>query len=161
MNDVYTRPIFLGAKMSAWNRIQVNSVSLFLIAEPLLQLLLDVIYGRTLTIQYVHTLLRRPNNKFSHTKEDEGIKVSFQDQTDNYCLLNSLLNFDETPVKDSVAVTENLNENDNMEWLDLVDYKEEPNYEEDRNSPEKESERKRKHNQSMLIEIFNEVLLLI
>ena len=57
-----------------------------------------------------------------------------------------------------VTVTENLNENDNMEWLDLVDYKEEPNYEDDRNSPEKESERKRKHNQSMLIEIFNKVL---
>ena len=35
-----------------------------------------------------------------------------------------------------------------MEWLDLVDYKEEPNYDDDRSNPEKESERKRKHNQS-------------
>ena len=35
-----------------------------------------------------------------------------------------------------------------MEWLDFVDYKEEPTYEEGRSSPEKESERKRKHNQS-------------
>merc|ERR1712179_250771 len=36
---------------------------------------------------------------------------------------------------------------DNMEWLDLVDYKEEPTYDDERSNPEKESERKRKHNQ--------------
>ena len=49
-------------------------------------------------------------------------------------------------MKDNEVVPENVA--DNMEWLDLVDYKEEPNYDDDRSNPEKESERKRKHNQS-------------
>ena len=69
-----------------------------------------------------------------------------QDQSDNYCLLNSLLNFEENPLKE--VVTENVTDTDNMEWLDLVDYKEEPAYDDERSNPEKESERKRKHNQS-------------
>ena len=73
---------------------------------------------------------------------------TLQDQSDNYCLLNSLLNFEEIPLKDNETVTENVTDTDNMEWLDLVDYKEEPTYDDDRSNPEKESERKRKHNQS-------------
>eukprot|EP00090_Calanus_glacialis_P016228 TRINITY_DN25448_c0_g1_i1.p1 TRINITY_DN25448_c0_g1~~TRINITY_DN25448_c0_g1_i1.p1 ORF type:complete len:462 (-),score=110.84 TRINITY_DN25448_c0_g1_i1:50-1435(-) len=76
---------------------------------------------------------------------DAKFLYDLQDQSDNYCLLSSLLNFEESPMKDNEVVPENVT--DNMEWLDLVDYKEEPNYDDDRSNPEKESERKRKHNQ--------------
>ena len=71
-----------------------------------------------------------------------------QDQSDNFCLLNSLLNFDDSPRKDTETVAENVTDKDTMEWLDLVDFKEEPNDDDERNSPEKNAERKRKHNQS-------------
>jgi len=78
---------------------------------------------------------------------DAKFLYDLQDQSDNYCLLSSLLNFEESPMKDNETVTENVTDTDNMEWLDLVDYKEEPNYDDERSNPEKESERKRKHNQ--------------
>jgi hypothetical protein len=71
-----------------------------------------------------------------------------KDQSDNYCLLSSLLNFDESPRKDAMPVSENVTDKDTMEWLDLVDFKEEPNYDDERSSPVKDTERKRKHNQS-------------
>jgi len=78
---------------------------------------------------------------------DAKFLYDLQDQSDNYCLLNSLLNFEDNPLKDHEVVAENVTDNDNMEWLDLVDYKEEPAYDDERSNPEKESERKRKHNQ--------------
>ena len=75
---------------------------------------------------------------------DPKFLCDFQDNTDSYYLMNSLLNFDESTRKES----ENLKERDSIDWLDLVDFKEEQSFDEDRHNPEKDTERKKKHNKS-------------
>ena len=65
-----------------------------------------------------------------------------QDSTDNFLLLNNLLNLDESR-KESDAYLEG------KDWLDLVDFKDEAGfYGSDSPPPVKDSERKRKHNKS-------------
>ena len=72
------------------------------------------------------------------------MSCSQQDQSDSYCLLNSILAFEESPERSSI-VSENGIGKDKMEWLDM-EFKEEPNHDEERSKPD--TERKQKHNLS-------------
>ena len=67
-----------------------------------------------------------------------------QDTNDNFLLLNNILNFDEQTT-DGENYFDSIQE---KEWLDLIDFKEEPTYFDDTNNPVKDSERKIKHNKS-------------
>lgn len=78
---------------------------------------------------------------------DPKYLYDLQDHSDTYHLLSSLLNFEENTKRTSDVVSENAIDKDAMEWLDLVDFKEEPKYDDDRSNPEQDKERKRKHNQ--------------
>ena len=71
------------------------------------------------------------------------IEFTRQDSTDNFLLLNNLLNLDDNR-KDTLS--ENYLEG--KDWLDLVDFKDETAFYSDPNHPVKDSERKRKHNKS-------------
>ena len=71
-----------------------------------------------------------------------------QEQTDSFFLLNSLLNFEESPTESNEILTKNVTDKDAMKWLDFVSFKEEQKYDGERCNPEKDTERKRKHNQS-------------
>ena len=61
-----------------------------------------------------------------------------------------MLNLEESPMAEMNTVFRNVTDKVAMEWLDLMDFKEEQNAEE--NSPEIDRERKKKHNRS---EYFN------
>ena len=72
------------------------------------------------------------------------IHLSIQDSNDNFFLMNNLLNFDDDR-KDCESFLDTIRD---REWLDLIDFKEEPAFFEDFNHPVKDSERKIKHNKS-------------
>ena len=58
-------------------------------------------------------------------KEIQNISYSQQDQSDSYCLLNSILSFEETSEKSSM-LSDNGMGKDNIEWLN-IEFKEEAN----------------------------------
>ena len=69
----------------------------------------------------------------------------FQETTDNFSLMNNLLNFDEHR-KECESFLDTIRDRD---WLDLIDFKEEQSaFFEDFSHPVKDSERKIKHNKS-------------
>jgi len=75
---------------------------------------------------------------------DAKFILDMKDQPENYNLLNSVLNLEESPMAEMNTVFRNVTDKVAMEWLDLMDFKEEQNAEE--NSPEIDRERKKKHN---------------
>lgn len=81
-------------------------------------------------------------SNFEAGLSDAEFILDSQDQSDSYCLLNSILNFEES-TENSFIVSDNGMGKDTMEWLDM-ELKEEPNHEEERNKPD--TERKQKHN---------------
>jgi len=82
--------------------------------------------------------------KSSNSKSSNKLSSydDFQDSNDNFFLMNNLLNFDE----DRRECESFLDTIRDREWLDLIDFKEEPAFFEDFNHPVKDSERKIKHN---------------
>jgi hypothetical protein len=81
------------------------------------------------------------------------ILLLLQDKNEPYFLLNNLLNLnselenDALPCDNSHRREQARQEIFNMDWLDSLEFKEEQAETEDFGFPEKDSERKRKHNQ--------------
>ena len=74
-----------------------------------------------------------------------------QEQPDNYYSISNLLNIEESQRAKYETSTKHGAEKNSMEWFDLVNFKEENSYDDDESSPEKDTERKRKHNRSKRI----------
>ena len=71
-----------------------------------------------------------------------------KEQPENYFLLNSMLNLEDSELAEMNPMFRNITDKVAMEWLDLMDFKEEQKYEDEGNNPERDTERKRKHNKS-------------